>query len=620
MKKIMALDLNPRQKDFLDSESHVLVTGGAGSGKTTVAILKAASLSHSLKYDGQRILFLSFARPTIARVEEAIQQNKWITKAEKSAIEVDTYHSFFWHLLNSHGYLLGLPRSLEILEGYNEAELLLDLRESFGGKPNPHKSEEDKERYEAYLSELHQIRWNCAKNEGKVAFDLFAPLVAEMLQKSKRIRELVALKYPFIILDEFQDTDADQWEVVSQIGKCTTLLALADPEQQIYRWKGADPMRLAQYQDRFGPEIVDFEQSNYRSPGTDIALLGNEILTQAFSKKSSDYTGVAVIEYGGATFCNKDMAYKQLNLATIAARKRLRESGKKDWSLAILTGSKDTTKRISELMSTPPAGCAKIGHRPLFDLEAAVLGAGIVSAGFEQNKTLAGQERFVRAVVQFLKGRNGDGQPKAAYVATGRKVESDLDKHLANPGCLLGGSVCSKMLAHNDKICELVLSGDPWMDWVLVRNHLETSGDARLTDAGQATRYLRLIERSTDLRSTLLDDWQANGRYANAFRLVGEAFVQEHFSLGRKPETGVVVMNIHKAKGKEFDEVIIFDGFTSMFQGQAVPGVFSRIAFGNRVNDDTKQNLRVAVTRAKSKTTILTPMHIPCALLKSFLD
>ena len=56
-----------------------------------------------------------------------------------------------------------------------------------------------------------------------------------MLKKSSRIRELIALKYPYVILDEFQDTDGDQWDVVAELGKCTTLLALADPEQQIYR-------------------------------------------------------------------------------------------------------------------------------------------------------------------------------------------------------------------------------------------------------------------------------------------------------------------------------------------------------------------------------------------------
>ena len=97
----MTLELSDTQKTFLETNGHTLVVGGAGSGKTTIAILKAARLSHELNYDSQKILFLSFARPTIARVEEAIHNNANITKAEKSAVEVDTYHSFFWRLLSS---------------------------------------------------------------------------------------------------------------------------------------------------------------------------------------------------------------------------------------------------------------------------------------------------------------------------------------------------------------------------------------------------------------------------------------------------------------------------------------------------------------------------------------
>ena len=74
-------------------------------------------------------------------------------------------------------------------------------------------------------------------------------------------------------------------------------------------------------------------------------------------------------------------------------------------------------------------------------------------------------------------------------------------------------------------------------------------------------------------------------------------------------------MNIHKSKGKEFDEVIIFDGFYTSFKGEIKPGTYSRICFNNAVNDDTKQNLRVAVTRARAKTTILMPQFLTCALL-----
>ncbi|MBO6675899.1 MAG: ATP-dependent helicase [Rhizobiales bacterium] len=614
----MAFELSDRQKDFLDANGNTLVTGGAGSGKTTIAILKAAALSHTLNYESQKILFLSFARPTIARVEEAIQKNADITKREKSCIEVDTYHSFFWRLIKSHGYLLGLPHTIEILEGYNEAELLLPLREKFGGKPK----QNDTLNYESYIKELNETRWNVATQNGKIAFDLFAPTAAKLLSDCSRIRNLTALKYPYIILDEFQDTDGAQWNAVTELGKSITLVALADPEQQIYRWKGADPQRLAQYVSNFSPTVVDFQQANFRSAGTDIANFGNEILTQSFSKTSTGYNGIEIRKYGGASFCNKQQSYMQLNLAIIEARKRLVQSGKQDWSLAILTGSKDTTKKVSELMSAPPSGCAKHTHRPIFDLDAAILGAAIVSALLEQNDTTDGQRRFIDAVLRFLRGRNGDSRPKADYIRKAADIEADFSKYLLNSTSLSAQKVCSKLLRVHGEICKQPLTGDPAQDWITVRQILENSNDARLRDASTSTRFLRLIERNTDLRSLLKNDWQENGAYENAFRLVSDAFVQEHFSLGKKPENGLLVMNIHKSKGKEFDEVILFDGFNNHNPrtGEIFPSEFSRICFSNAVNDDTKQNFRVAVTRARNKTTILTPRFLPCALLDNLAD
>ena len=79
------VDLTKSQKDILESGGHLLVTGGPGSGKTTIAILKAAQLSRGLK-PAQSILFLSFARVTVARVLEAIDQEEDISVEEKSRI------------------------------------------------------------------------------------------------------------------------------------------------------------------------------------------------------------------------------------------------------------------------------------------------------------------------------------------------------------------------------------------------------------------------------------------------------------------------------------------------------------------------------------------------------
>jgi DNA helicase-2/ATP-dependent DNA helicase PcrA len=125
------IDLSEGQKNILRTDGHLLVTGGPGSGKTTVSILKAAALAAKRSNDGQKILFLSFARATVSRVIEAIDEEKQISGDTKKHIEVETYHSFFWRILKAHGYLIGFPRKLTILVPPNEAIALSEIRSSF---------------------------------------------------------------------------------------------------------------------------------------------------------------------------------------------------------------------------------------------------------------------------------------------------------------------------------------------------------------------------------------------------------------------------------------------------------------------------------------------------------
>ena len=208
------MQLSEKQLAIMDAAGHILVTGGPGSGKTTVSILKAAQIADRDLRPGQKILFLSFARATVSRVVEAIEYEQKIPREQKRRIDVETYHSFFWRILKAHGYLVGLPRRLSILTPPGEAIALSTIRSGYAAdsKLTDAEKAEKKAREDAE-------RLRLAQDEGRVCFDLFASYVGDILHGSERIRKLIATMYPVIILDEFQDTNAEQWRIVQALGQ-----------------------------------------------------------------------------------------------------------------------------------------------------------------------------------------------------------------------------------------------------------------------------------------------------------------------------------------------------------------------------------------------------------------
>lgn len=568
-------DWTPSKLAFLASTGYVLAMGGPGSGKTHVALVKARDEIRSGKLlTGQRILFLSFARPTVARILEKAKE--LISPDELTLLEVNTYHGFAWNVLRSHGYLLNEGKRLQLLPPPEGAARL------------------------AHISKAHhhEEKLRLFREESLLHFDLFAQLAAELLGRSRRVASLYTATYPILVVDEFQDTNADEWAMVRELGKRSRIIGLADPDQRIYEFRGADPNRLNEFSQTFKPLSVEFLGENHRSAGTDIAIYGSDLLTG--KNIGTLYADVSVKVYGyyfgkGPHFHVKSQVFQSI--------KRLKKAP--DWSIALLVPSKVFMLQVSDYLSSELDGLPSLRHDVAMDAESPALAAHVIATLLEGGPPQLLTALLLGAIHTHIRGRSGNKGPAQAelqladaiglYLGSG-KIRGKNRQALVDE--------CGRLAALRQTA---VFSGGPDEDWRTVRKMLSSSPVEQLSRVATDAKYLRLLHKGSTLRMSLLEIWKTHGSYVGALAAVRNALIQEHFTAATKDWRGVHLMTIHKAKGKEFDEVVIYEG---RFSGRIVPDDADEARRGQ-----ARLALRVAVTRAMKRTTILTPSSNRCVFI-----
>jgi DNA helicase-2/ATP-dependent DNA helicase PcrA len=563
---------------LLETSGHILVLGGPGSGKTYIAACKAGvDIRSGNLAPRQHILFLSFARTTVARVAE--QANQLISGAERQNLEINTYHGFAWKLLRSHGYLLGAKQKLRLLPPPEAASRLSRIPVQ----------DRDAEKQRLF------------REEGLLHFDLFAAVTADLLSRGTALTKIICNAYPIIVLDEFQDTNSDEWQMIKTLGRFSHLIALADAEQRIYEFRGADPKRLGEFITEYKPTQFDFGTENNRSNGTDIAIFGSDLLTGA--NKGKTYRDVAIIKY---RFYRGRRAHFSAKTCLLQSIQRLKKSSGNTWAVAVLVPSKKLMLAVSDYLSSELDGLPAITHDVALDTEgpalAAVLIAAVLEAGHDQNQII---DRLVSDLCNHIQGRKGNDAPTKAN----REVANGLFEF--QRGGSVRGTKKRQLMDAIRRIAAarqaLALTGDPGEDWLAVRQLFAGSTCETLRDVADDAKYLRLLHKGALLRSRLGELWRTTGSYHGAEAAVRDALLQEHFSAALRDWKGIHVMTIHKAKGKEFGEVIIYeDRYTG------------RIVWPKAKDKDVAQarlTLRVGVTRGMKRTTILTPENDVCPFL-----
>ncbi len=285
--------LNAAQREAVTAtEGFVRVIAGAGSGKTRALSSRFAFLVNELGILPGNILCVTFTNKSAAEMRERIR----LLTDENDTGLINTFHGFCSTVLHEEIHAVGYPKSFLVLDNQDIDAMLqtiyeergLTLRDMTFGKardlfeirklfrnPDYYRDmiamplETLKARYDE-ASEIGDILFYGYLYQEKKCFGLdyndLLKFTLHIFAEHQAIREKWQKRLEYVMIDEFQDIDAIQYELMEVLcGWHKNLFVVGDPDQTIYTWRGADTRYLLEFDRKFPGTHTILMTENYRS-------------------------------------------------------------------------------------------------------------------------------------------------------------------------------------------------------------------------------------------------------------------------------------------------------------------------------------------------------------------
>ena len=304
-------ELNQAQLEaVLHKDGPLLIIAGAGSGKTRTLTYKVARLIE----DGvspENILLLTFTRRA---ARDMISRAENILGAGLGKITGGTFHSFANMILRRYARFADLKNNFTVIDRSDAEDVVNHIRGKIIDKKEkrfPKKStildiysktiNKDipldaivKKEYKQFehctekLIEIANAYNNYKKERSMLDYDDLLLYLKALLMSNEEVRKQISLKYKYVLIDEYQDTNSIQAQIVRLIAsEHNNVTAVGDDSQSIYSFRGANFKNILEFPNLYeGCKIVTLEQ-NYRS-SQNILDFANKILEQAKEKYSKE--------------------------------------------------------------------------------------------------------------------------------------------------------------------------------------------------------------------------------------------------------------------------------------------------------------------------------------------
>jgi DNA helicase-2/ATP-dependent DNA helicase PcrA len=276
--------LNPEQRDaVLQTSGPVLILAGAGSGKTRVIAHRIAHIVSSGLSDPGGVLAVTFTNKAAQEMRSRVEA---LLGTDCRAMWISTFHALCARLLRREAPHLGLSRDFVIYDSSDQLSVMKQALKSLGlddGVVQPRAAlsriSHAKNRMEG--PESFDSTWNPREQHFAKLYTLYTAALAdaraldfddlllktvELFEKVPAVRERYARQFQYVMVDEYQDTNRPQYLLIQALtAKHRNLCVVGDPDQSIYKWRGADLRNILDFEHDYPEATVVKLERNYRS-------------------------------------------------------------------------------------------------------------------------------------------------------------------------------------------------------------------------------------------------------------------------------------------------------------------------------------------------------------------
>ncbi len=351
--KLLEIQGDPEQLVAYNASGNTVVVAGPGSGKTTVLTLKVMRLLSEAISPPRGLACLTYSTEAAREFKDRLGKLGFV---KRENVFLGTVHSFclaevitpFAHLYPK----FRIPQPIRIISESQKAKLF----NAQGYEGQPRMSDVDKERtrnirgisrvaldtYEVALKAAISFEDLLLQN-GYLDFISMVKLSVELIQKEPYVRKALEAKFPWVVIDEYQDLGRPLHEIVLALLNLTNIkvFAVGDADQSIYDFQGAAPDYLTELSQREDVECISLK-NNYRS--SQIIVDASENILEC--KRGYTASGRLRDFEASIEFCECDRGMDEQYTTAVELIRRFHREGIPYHEMAVLVGNNDHVKGL----------------------------------------------------------------------------------------------------------------------------------------------------------------------------------------------------------------------------------------------------------------------------------